>query len=190
MKNINLAIFASGNGTNAQRIIEYFQHHEKIRVASVVYNRKQAYVAQRASSLGVPAEYFNKTDFLETDKVMAYLDEMHVDYIILAGFLLQVPSTIIAQYKGRMLNIHPSLLPKHGGAGMYGDAVHQSVLDSHDPESGITIHKVDSTLDTGEIVFQAKCPVLPDDTPHTLAERVHGLEYEYFPKVIESFVLR
>ena len=186
---IKIAIFASGNGTNAQRIIEYFTQHPQIEINCVIYNRKNAMVAQRAQSLNIPAIYFNKTDFLETNKVVNYLQENNIDYIILAGFLLHVPQNILSIYTNKILNIHPSLLPKHGGLGMYGEKVHQEVIEQHDTESGITIHKVDEKYDNGDIVFQAKCPVEPNDTPDTLAQRIHKLEHQYFPQVIEKFVL-
>ena len=188
MKKYRLAIFASGNGTNAQSIIKYFDHHQSIEVACVIYNRKEARVAERASKLGIEALYVPKSQFADSEEVLALLSERQIDYIILAGFLLQVPAPIINRYDGRILNIHPSLLPRHGGAGMYGDRVHQSVIDSGDPFSGISIHKVDGQLDTGEVIFQAKCPVLPDDTTASLAERVHTLEHQHFPKVIEDYV--
>lgn len=186
----NIAIFASGNGSNAQRIVEYFANNESIKVACIIYNRKEAYVAERAKLLSVEAQYFNKKDFQDPQLVPQYLKDKGIDYIILAGFLLQVPDSIISLYNGKILNIHPSLLPKHGGAGMYGDAVHQAVIDNKETVSGITIHKVDNQLDTGEIVFQAQCEVLPDDTAHSLAERVHKLEYAHFPQVIERYILK
>lgn len=188
MKKTRLAIFASGNGTNAQSIIEYFGSHPSIEVACVVYNRREAYVAQRAKNLGIEAIYHNRTHFADQASTLELLSQRDIDYLILAGFLLQVPDYLVERFHGRILNIHPSLLPRHGGAGMYGDRVHQSVLDSGDPTSGITIHKVDNQLDTGEVVFQAQCPVEPGDTPDTLAQRVHALEHLHFPRVIEEFI--
>ncbi|MCQ2297888.1 MAG: phosphoribosylglycinamide formyltransferase [Bacteroidales bacterium] len=189
MKKIRIAIFASGNGTNAQRIIEYYAHHASIEVACVIYNRREAFVAQRAAALGVEAFYVNRAGFADQESVKALLHGQHIDYIILAGFLLQVPDYIINMYEARILNIHPSLLPRHGGLGMYGSRVHQSVLDSGDTKSGITIHLVDGQLDTGAIVFQAECPVLDGDTADTLADRVHELEHRHFPHVIEDYIL-
>ena len=185
-----IAILASGNGTNAQRIIEHFTQHPQIEVACVIYNRKTAKVAQRAQTLNIPAIYFNKKDFLETNKVVDYLQQNNIDYIILAGFLLLVPQNILELYPNKILNIHPSLLPKHGGFGMYGDIVHQEVIDQKEKESGITIHIVNEQYDRGDIVFQAKCEVLPQDTPDSLAQRIHQLEHKYFPEVIESFILK
>lgn len=186
---IEIAIFASGNGTNAQRIIEYFTQHPQIEINCVIYNKKTAKVAQRAASLNIPAIYFNRNDFYNTDNVINYLQQHHIDYIILAGFLLHVPNNILNIYTNKILNIHPSLLPKHGGLGMYGEKVHQEVIEQHDTISGITIHKVDDKYDNGDIVFQTTCPVLPEDTPDTLAQRIHKLEHQYFPQVIEKFVL-
>lgn len=183
-----LAILGSGNGTNAQRLCEYFADKENVSIECIIYNRKDAFIAQRAKNLGVEARYFNKKDFNETSKVLDFLLEKKVDYVILAGFLLLIPENIIAHFPNRIINIHPSLIPKHCGAGMYGMKVHQEVLDCKDAESGITIHLVDGRYDHGATLFQAKCPVLPTDDAETLAQRVHQLEYTYFPVVIEKVI--
>ncbi len=181
-----IAIFASGSGTNAQNIIEHFQGHETIAVALVLSNRKDAYVLTRATNLGVPIFNFTREEFYETDVVMEKLKDAQVDFVVLAGFLWLIPKNILQRYSGRMINIHPALLPKYGGKGMYGRYVHEAVINSGDTESGISIHYVNEKYDEGEIIFQACCPVKKEDTPETLAERVHQLEYEHFPAVIEQ----
>lgn len=185
----NLALFASGSGTNAENLIRYFQNKPQIRVSCVCTNRPDAFVIERASRLNIPVCVFDKTDFYATDKVISYLAEKNTDWIILAGFLWLVPENLIQAYPNRIINIHPALLPAYGGKGMYGHHVHQAVLANAELESGITIHLVDSEYDRGKILFQAACPVLPNDTPDTLAERIHSLEYIHFPVVIEKTVV-
>lgn len=184
-----LAIFASGNGTNAQRISEYFAHHDKVQVACIVYNRKDAYVAERARRLGVPAQYFGRKDFYENGSVLRYLREQGIDWVILAGFLWLVPEEILDAFPGRVINIHPALLPKYGGKGMFGEHVHEAVIAHHETESGITIHIVDQHYDRGTTLFQAKCSLTAEDTPETLAAKIHELEQQHFPVVIEQTVL-
>lgn len=188
MQKMNIVIFASGNGTNAQRIIEYFSTVTDIDVAGVVYNRKDAFVAQRAQKLGVEARYFSKKDFDDGAELMAYLHEKKTDHIVLAGFLLLVPPYLLKAFPQRIVNIHPALLPKYGGKGMYGSHVHEAVIAHHERESGITIHIVDNLYDHGRTLFQAKCDVTPDDTPDTLAQKIHLLEQKYFPGVIEQWI--
>lgn len=187
---VRLAIFASGNGSNAQRIIEYFAGSASVEVACVVYNKKDAPVAERVRKLGVEAVLFGRSDFYESDIVCDYLRNRKVDWVILAGFLWLVPHNILQHYHGKVINIHPALLPKYGGKGMYGHHVHEAVLAHGEKESGITIHLVDEQYDNGDLLFQAKCDVLADDTPDSLAQRVHELEYEFFPQVIEKAVLQ
>jgi len=188
-KNVNLAIFASGSGTNAENIIKYFKDHGYIRVIRVYCNNPQAYVINRGKPYEIPVTLFGKEDFVENGLVHQKLKEELIDYIILAGFLWKIPDFLIQQFSGRILNIHPALLPKYGGKGMYGERVHQAVLAAGEMESGISIHRVDEAYDHGEIVFQFKCPVLPEDTPETLANRIHKLEYEYYPKIIEEVIV-
>lgn len=183
-----IAIFASGNGTNTENIVRYFREKETAEVALVLTNRPDAFVLQRAERLGVPALYVNKEEWREGTRVLQLLADYGIDFVALAGFLLRVPDNVLHAYTGRMVNIHPSLLPKFGGKGMYGDRVHQAVLDAGEAESGITIHYTTEQYDEGGIVCQQKCPVLPGDTPDTLAQRVHALEYEYYPRVIESLL--
>lgn len=185
----NLAIFASGNGTNAENIIRYFQHHDSIRVALVVSNRTDAYVLTRAKQFDVPSTVVTRTDFLDEEKVIRLMNEYHINYIILAGFLLLIPAYLLKQYPQHILNIHPALLPKYGGKGMYGEHVHKAVVAAGEQESGITIHYIDEHYDRGTTLFQATCPVMPDDTPDDVAHKVHALEYQYYPIVIERTIL-
>ena len=186
---IRLAIFASGNGTNAQQIAEYFSGSKDIVVDVVVYNRRDVYVAQRAATLGIDARYFNKHDFLESDHVLSFLRQRGVDYIILAGFLLLVPHNLLEAFPHRIVNIHPALLPNYGGKGMYGHLVHEAVVANHESVTGITIHIVDEHYDRGTTLFQARCRVEPADTPDDVAAKIHLLEKAFFPPVIEAFVL-
>lgn len=187
---IRLAILASGNGTNAQRISEYFAHHDKVQVACIIYNRKDAYVAERARRLGVPAQYFGRKDFYENGRVLEYLREQHIDWVILAGFLWLVPEDILNAFPNHIINIHPALLPKYGGKGMFGEHVHEAVIAHHEKESGITIHLVDNHYDRGTTLFQAKCQLTDEDTPDTLAAKIHELEQKHFPLIIEQTVLQ
>lgn len=186
---INLAIFASGNGSNAQRITEYFKDSDPVSIKIILTNNPEAFVIQRAAKLGIPSVIFGKKDLYETDNVLKILSEAKISYIILSGFLWKVPENLLREYSGKIINIHPALLPKYGGKGMYGMRVHEAVLKAGETESGITIHHVNEKYDEGQIIFQKKCIVDPDDTPETLAEKVHQLEYKYFPKVIESVIL-
>ena len=183
----NLAIFASGEGTNAENIIRYFENSGTAKVTLLVYNRKEAGVRLRAERLGVRTEYIPKSMFGDSEKVLATLREANTDIIVLAGFLLFVPEYLLETYHNRIINIHPSLLPLHGGEGMHGIHVHEDVLACGDKETGITVHVADAQLDHGCVLFQAKCPVERGDTPEDVAARVHKLEYAYFPEVIERF---
>lgn len=183
----NIAIFASGEGTNAENIIRYFENSGTAKVTLLVYNRKEAGVRLRAERLGVRTEYIPKSMFGDSEKVLATLREANTDIIVLAGFLLFVPEYLLEAYHNRIINIHPSLLPLHGGKGMHGIHVHEDVLACGDKETGITVHVADAQLDHGCVLFQAKCPVERGDTPEDVAARVHKLEYAYFPEVIERF---
>jgi phosphoribosylglycinamide formyltransferase 1 len=185
-----LAIFASGNGSNAQRIIEYFTGHPAISISLVLCNNPDAHVLVRAENLGVPAMVFDRSSFYKSSLVCETLTKHRIDFIILAGFLWLIPQNILSAYPGRIINIHPALLPKYGGKGMYGMKVHEAVIAAGDPESGITIHHVDAHYDEGRIIFQAKCIVSDKDTPESLAGKVHQLEYRYFAEVIEEIVTR
>lgn len=187
-KPIRLAILGSGNGTNAQQISEYFAGRDDVQVVSIIYNVKDAYIAQRARNLGIEARYFGREDFYETGAVLDYLRQKQADWVILAGFLWLVPQPILDAYPQRVINIHPALLPKYGGKGMYGHHVHEAVVAAGETESGITIHIVDENYDRGTILEQARCSVTKDDTPDTLAAKIHLLEKEYFPRVIDRTI--
>lgn len=183
----NIAILASGEGTNAERIIRFFTGHPTVRIALVITNKTEAGVIRRAKNLQVPVEILPASAFKE-GKATDMLRRYDTDFIVLAGFLLRIPDDLLRAYPSHMVNIHPSLLPKFGGKGMYGNHVHEAVLSAGEQESGITIHFIDEHYDEGAIILQAKCPVLPNDSPATLAARVHQLEYEHYPKVIERLL--
>lgn len=183
-----IAILASGSGSNAENIANYFKESGYAQVTFIIANNPNAYVLERAKRLGIESIVVNKAEFMEADSVVAMLKERDIDFVVLAGFLLLVPQKLIAAYPGRIVNIHPALLPRHGGKGMYGDRVHKAVVESGDTESGITIHLIDEQYDKGTTFFQAKCPVLPTDTPDDVAAKVHALEYEHFPHVIEEIL--
>ena len=182
----NIAIFASGSGTNAENIIRYFQENDLIRVALVLSNRSDAYVLERAHRLQVPSEVFLKEDWVSGEQILALLHEYHIDFIVLAGFLVRVPERLLHAYPDKIINIHPALLPKYGGKGMYGDRVHEAVVAAGEKESGITIHYINEHYDEGNTIFQATCPVLSTDSPDDVAKKVHALEYEHFPQIIEQ----
>jgi len=183
---MNIALFASGSGTNAENIARYFQHHENINIVLVLSNKPDAYVLERAKNLNIPAVVFTKKELEETNKILQILSEYKVDFIVLAGFLLKIPAYLVDAYPNRIINIHPALLPKYGGKGMYGRFVHEAVVANGETESGITIHFVNEQYDEGAIIFQAKCAVSPADTSDELAQKIHELEYEFFPRVIEQ----
>ena len=180
----NIAIFASGSGSNTENIIRYFRKSEAIQVSLVLSNRSDAYVLERAHRLGVPCNVFPKEDWMAGDEILAVLQEYHIDFVVLAGFLVRVPDLLLHAYPDKIINIHPSLLPKFGGKGMYGGHVHEAVVAAGETETGITIHYLNEHFDEGEIIVQYKCPVLPQDTAEDVAKKVHALEYEYYPKVI------
>ncbi len=184
----NIAIFASGSGTNAENIIKYFSNRKTAKVVLVLSNRREAYVLKRAANNYVKSFFFDRNDFYHSGQVLDLLLSNDIDFIVLAGFLWLIPDNILAGYKGRIINIHPALLPKYGGKGFYGDKVHKAVIDNCEKESGITIHHVNKNYDEGDIIFQAKCKVDSSDTPESLAAKIHILEYEHFPKVIESMI--
>jgi phosphoribosylglycinamide formyltransferase-1 len=183
-----IAIFASGAGTNAENIIEYFSTKNSAKVTLVLTNKRQALVLKRAEKHNVKTVFFERDDFYLSGKVLDCLLLNSIDFIVLAGFLWLVPENIIELYRGRIINIHPALLPRHGGKGMYGEAVHKAVIENRDSESGITIHYVNEQYDEGDVVFQARCRVDPSDTPDSLAKKIHALEYQHFPGVIEGLV--
>jgi len=184
----NLAILASGSGSNAEKIIHYFRNHKTINPVCVITNNENSGVIERAEKAHIPSQYFSRSDFKSPTGVLQYLKSKEVDYIVLAGFLLKIDPEIIAQYPDRIINIHPALLPKYGGKGMYGNKVHESVVLNKETESGITIHLVNENYDEGRIIFQAKCEVSPQMGAKQLAAKVQQLEHQHFPKIIEEFV--
>lgn len=183
-----IAILASGNGSNAENIAAYFSGNNDIRVALILSNKPDAFVHERAAKLGIPSFNFTKAEFDDGMEILEILREYEIDFIVLAGFLLKISQPLLDAFSDRIINIHPALLPKYGGKGMYGDRVHQAVIDAGDTESGITIHYVNEHYDAGHIIFQAVCEVKADDTSHALAERVHALEYAHFPRIIEAVI--
>lgn len=183
-----IAIFASGSGSNAENIICFFAKNPEICVNSVFCNVPDAYVLERAKKYNIPTHVFDREAFRNPEKVFRQLKEEKIDFIVLAGFLWLLPDCITNAYPNRIVNIHPALLPAYGGKGMYGHHVHEAVIAAGEKESGITIHYVNNHYDEGAIIFQAKCPVLPGDTPDTLAARIHELEYAHFPRVIEEVI--
>lgn len=187
---VNIAIFASGSGSNAENISNYFKDKEGVSIRLIISNKADAFVHKRAEVLGIKSVTFSKDSFENSDLVLDCLKENKIDFIILAGFLLKVPQNLIDAYPQRIINIHPALLPKFGGKGMYGDNVHKAVVAAREPESGITIHYINENYDEGAIIFQARCDVLPDDTYQDVAEKVHQLEYLHFPSVINSVIAK
>ncbi len=181
---VRIAIFASGNGSNAQNIAEFFRNNSEGIVSLILANKPDAYVLERAKTLGIPTMVFNRGQFYETDLVLKTLLDKEIDMIVLAGFLWLIPDNILHAYSNRIVNIHPALLPKFGGKGMYGDKVHQAVIQAGEKRTGISIHYVNEEYDAGEIIFQESFEILPDDTPESIAKRVHELEYKNFPRVI------
>lgn len=186
----NIAVFVSGSGTNCENIIRYFASGNVARVALVVSNKADAYALVRADSLGVPTTIVAKTELNDEQKMGDLMDRYHIDFVVLAGFLLMVPTFLIRRYTDRMVNIHPALLPKYGGKGMYGHHVHEAVKAAGETESGITIHYVSEVCDGGSIIFQARTPILPTDTPEDIAEKVQALEQAHYPQVIEDVIRR
>jgi phosphoribosylglycinamide formyltransferase 1 len=184
-----IAIFASGSGSNAQRIAEYFAGKGVLEISAIYCNNPKAFVLERAKLLGIPAIVFDRQTFYNSTETIEDLHCRNVDWIILAGFLWLVPDNILKAFPKRIINIHPALLPKYGGKGMYGMKVHEVVIKSGDSESGITIHYVNEHYDKGDIIFQAKCKLTNEDTPERLASKIHMLEYEHFPRVIGELVI-
>ncbi len=185
----NIAIFASGNGSNAEEIIKYFKNHEHVKVALILSNNPSAYVLKRAENHQIPHYVFDRQQLYKTRLVDEILRLNGIDFIVLAGFMWLVPERLVKVFHNRIVNIHPALLPKYGGKGMYGDRVHKAVVENKEKESGITIHWVNEKYDEGDIVFQAKCKVTPSDTPADVAGKVHKLEYENYPKIIEKVIM-
>ena len=184
----NIAIFGSGSGTNAENIINYFANGKTVRATVVLSNKQEAGIHERARKLGVPSFSFSYSEFKEGIPVLKKLADYAVDFIVLAGFLPLVSPVVVDAFRDRIINIHPALLPKFGGKGMYGAHVHEAVVAAGETKTGITIHYVNERYDEGTVIFQAACPVLPDDTANDVAAKVHELEYKYFPQVIERLL--
>lgn len=185
-----VAIFASGSGSNAENIAHYFEGRSLIDIRIILTNNPNAFVLERAAKLGIPSAVFTRKELNETNRVLDILKQEGVEWIILAGFLLKVPENMIQAFDGKIVNIHPALLPKFGGKGMYGEKVHEAVVEAKEIESGITIHFVNENYDEGAVIAQEKCSVLPTDNADDVAQKVHALEYEFFPKVIEQLLLK
>ena len=185
----NIAIFASGSGTNAENIIKHFQLNSIAKISKIYTNNADAGVIIRATNLKVPSLIFNRADFYETNKILEDLKTENIDLIVLAGFLWLIPENIITNYNNQIINIHPALLPKYGGKGMYGNYVHSKIIEKGEKESGITIHYVNEKYDDGNIIFQTKCEITNTETPESLAKKIHTLEYEHYPKEIEKLLI-
>ena len=183
-----IVIFASGSGSNAENLIRFFQNSEQASVVLVLTNNPHAKVLERCKNLNVSALSFNRTAFTKTDDVLNILKSSKPDLIVLAGFLWKFPEFILKDFENKVINIHPALLPKYGGKGMYGMHVHNAIVENKETETGITIHYVNENYDEGATIFQAKCEVLPQDTADDVATKIHNLEMEHFPKVVEELL--
>ena len=183
----NIAIFASGSGTNAENIVTYFEDSDNVDVCVILTNNAKAGVIERAHSLFVDVHVFNRDGFYNSDKILDLLVQYNIDIIVLAGFLWLVPEKMIEKYDNKIINIHPALLPKFGGKGMYGMKVHEAVINAKEAKSGITIHNVNKIYDDGQIIFQKSFDIAINETPETLAQKIHVLEYKHFPEVIDDF---
>ncbi|WP_314283486.1 phosphoribosylglycinamide formyltransferase [Prevotella pallens] len=185
---VNIAIFVSGSGSNCENIIQYFQNNKQANIALVVSNRSDAYALVRAKRLNVPTKVLPKAEFNNQEMVMKLMADYRIDFIVLAGFLLMIPDWLISAYQHRMINLHPALLPKFGGIGMYGHYVHEAVRKANETETGMTVHWVSPVCDGGEIIAQFRTPITPDDTPDDIAAKEHVLEMKHFPQVIEAIL--
>jgi phosphoribosylglycinamide formyltransferase 1 len=191
MKNdrkMNAAVFASGSGSNAENLIRFFEKRDDMSIALVVSNKSDAGVMERAQRLGVPYQYISPKAIREDGGLTELLKQYQIDIVILAGFLQLVPAYLIQLFPGRIVNIHPALLPKYGGKGMYGMHVHEAVVDAGERETGITIHEVNEHYDEGRVIFQASCAVLKTDSPEEVANKIHELEYKHFPLVVADWI--
>lgn len=183
-----IAIFASGSGTNAENIIHYSRQKMSFEVVKMYCNKPTAGIIEKASKLDIPIEIFSRNIFYNTNYIVDDLTRNNIDFVVLAGFLWLIPESLLAGFDDKIVNIHPALLPKFGGKGMYGMRVHEAVKEQGETQTGITIHKVNKEYDKGEILFQAKCKVLETDSPDEIAHKVHELEYAHFPKVLDDFI--
>ena len=185
---VNIAIFVSGNGTNCENLIKYFKGSRSVRVALVLSNRPDAYALARAEKYNIPTAVLPKAEFSKAEVLLPLMKEYEIGFIVLAGFLLVIPEFLIDEYDHRMINLHPALLPKFGGIGMYGHHVHEAIKAAGEKETGMTVHWVSSDVDGGEIIAQFKTPLDPSDTPEDIAAKEHVLEMEHFPQVVEKVI--
>jgi phosphoribosylglycinamide formyltransferase 1 len=185
---VRIAILSSGSGSNAENIIHFFSSEKRVKVVIIISNKSDAQVHQRAKRLGIPSFTFPKEILTDGLAMLQILNNERIDYILLAGYLMKIPVQLISSFPNRIVNIHPALLPKFGGKGMYGNYVHQAVVAANELESGITIHLVNENYDEGSIIFQARCPVFPNDSAEDVAAKVHKLEYRYYPEVIRDLL--
>ncbi len=183
-----IVVFASGNGSNFQNIVDFLKKNTTVKVALLISNKRDAYVLERAKKANIPTLVVTKEMFYHSEEVLKTLKKIQPDLLVLAGFLWLIPENIIDNYPHRILNIHPALLPKYGGRGMYGMYVHKAVAENKEKESGISIHYVNKEYDKGDLIYQAKCSIYPSDTPEKIAKKVHELEYKYFPLIIASLL--
>ncbi len=184
----NIVLFASGSGSNVENIVNFFKNNSNISISYILSNNSDAFVIERAKKLGVPYRVFSRQEFSKDDTILELLKESSTDLIVLAGFLWLLPKKIVDSYPNKIINIHPALLPKYGGKGMYGSRVHEAVVEHGEVESGITIHYVNEKYDEGNIIFQAKCEVLPEDSAADVAAKIHELEQLHFPRVIKELL--
>ncbi len=186
---VNIALFASGSGSNVENIYNFFKENDRINISCVLCNKPDAYVLTRATHLSIDFHVFNRQEFNNPGSILDYLESKNVNFIVLAGFLWLIPDWLIEKFEGKIVNIHPALLPKFGGKGMYGDIVHKSVFENGEKETGITIHYVNKNYDEGGIIFQKSVAINSTDDPNSIASKVHELEYQYYPTIIEKIVV-
>lgn len=190
MNKKRVAIFASGSGSNAEAVMKYFQHHNQIGVELLLSNNPKAFALQRATKFNVPSKVFDRRQFSESNEVIQWLSDFHITHIVLAGFLWRIPKNLTDLFLNRIINIHPSLLPKFGGKGMYGIHVHEAVKQAGETETGLTIHLVNEKYDDGKILRQVRCPVAPTDSAEEISKKVLQLEHLHYPQVIEEWILQ
>ncbi|MGI6479408.1 MAG: phosphoribosylglycinamide formyltransferase [Salinivirgaceae bacterium] len=188
MNQTNIAIFASGSGSNAEILVNYFHFNPRINVSCIITNNPKAKVLKRAERLNVRAYVVDPSEMTPAGKILSIFVDEDINFIVLAGYLKLIPEWIVNRFKDKIINIHPALLPKYGGKGMYGNRIHEAVIAAGEKESGITIHAIDRDYDKGKILFQTTCPVSPDDTPETLAAKIHRLEHRHYPMEIEKYI--
>ena len=184
-----IAVFASGSGTNAEKLFEKFQHHPEVRVALLLTNNPRAGSIARAEKFGIPVEVFSKDTLENTDQIVSSLEQKEINLIVLAGFMIKIPEHLIHAFPDRIINIHPALLPAYGGAGMYGRYVHEAVVAAGEAQTGISIHYVNEHYDEGRIILQVSCSIAPTDSPTDVAAKVQQLEHQYYPEVVEEIAL-